>query len=372
MAKTILIVDDSAALITLFSEIIRSNHKDKEILSATNGRDACKLAVRHLPDLILMDWEMPIMDGLEAVKKLKGNELTTDIPIIMLSASSSQNHIKQAFEAGALYYVKKPIEETELLARIQSALNFSAQIKDLKEQRNQLVLSNHKNDTILRSILPEPILNQIKLYGSIPPRRYTNTVVMFVDMVDFTSKSGKMSHGTLLRELQDTFKEFDKIIDAQQCTRIKTIGDAYMAVCGMFHKQENVQLHAVKTSIKIREAIMARNKTNSIQWEIKIGLYCGDVICSSVTTTNLSFDIFGETVNMAARMQDMCEPMQINISHDIYDKVKDYYHIVTRTARKVKGAGTTPMYYIHRALNHDAENKQKGAAIQSNPLFLMN
>nr|WP_321407845.1 adenylate/guanylate cyclase domain-containing protein [uncultured Carboxylicivirga sp.] len=372
MGTKILIVDDSATMLAIISDIVERSIPDAELLSANDGRDACKQAVRHLPDLILMDWEMPNMNGLEAVSKLKRNELTSDTPIIMLSASDATDNIKLAFEAGAMYYIKKTVEETELIARIKSSLAISSQIKDLKAQRNQLMLSNHKNDTILRSILPAPILAQVKQYGSIPPKRYRNAVVMFVDMVDFTSKSGKMSHGTLLRELQEIFKEFDRVIESQFCTRIKTIGDAYMAACGMFHELENPELQGVKTAIKLREAIAKRNQTNSIQWEIKIGLYSGDVICSSVSTTNLSFDIFGETVNMAARMQNACEPDQINISEEIQKKVKDYYHIVTRTARKVKGKGTIPMYYIHRAINNETSPKQKGATSISNPLFLLN
>ncbi|MBS2097223.1 adenylate/guanylate cyclase domain-containing protein [Carboxylicivirga linearis] len=372
MVKKILIVDDSPTIIAFLSNLVRDSYENAEIETASDGREACKQAIRHMPDLILMDCEMPVMSGIEAVSKLKSNELTLDIPIILLSAADSPEDIKNAFEAGVIYFVKKPIDPSYLLTRIQSALNLSAQIKELKQQRNQLILSNHINDTILRSILPDPILKQIKQYGSIPPKCYRNTVVMFVDMVDFTSKSGKMSHGTLLRELQDTFKEFDNVIESESCTRIKTIGDAYMAVCGMFHQTDNVELRAVQAAVKIREAIIERNKTNQIKWEIKIGLYSGDVICSSVSTTNLSFDIFGETVNMAARMQASCEPMQINISESIQKKVSTNYHTIARSARKVKGKGTVPMYYIHKELNLKDSNKQKGVTTMSNPLIQMN
>jgi len=370
MVKKILIVDDSPTIIAFLSNLIGDRYEHAEITTASDSREACKQAVRHMPDLILMDCEIPVMSGVEAVAKLKSNDLTLDIPIILLSAADSPEDITNAFEAGVMYFVKKPIDSTNLLARIQSALSLSTQIKELKQQRNQLILSNHKNDTILRSILPEPILNQIKQYGSIPPKRYRNTVVIFVDMVDFTSKSCKMSHGTLLRELQDTFKEFDNVIESENCTRIKTIGDAYMAVCGMFNKTDNVELHAVKAAVRLREAIIERNKTNQIKWEIKIGLYSGDVICSSVSTTNLSFDIFGETVNMAARMQTNCEPMQINISEAIQKKVSNNYHVVARTARK--GKGSVPMFYIHKELNIENGKKQQGATTMSNPLFQMN
>lgn len=372
MGKKILIVDDSPVLIALLGELISKSEPNAKLLSAGNGIEACKQAVRHLPDLILMDWEMPQMNGIQAVTNLKRNELTKDIPIIMLSGSSSSENIKKALDSGAIDYLNKPIEETELMARVNAAMTLSSTIRNLKDQRNQLILTNHKNDSILRSILPGPILMQIKEYGSVPPKRYRNNVVMFVDMVDFTSKSGNMSPGTLLRELQDTFNEFDKVIEKHYCTRIKTIGDAYMAVCGMFDELENVELEAVTAAVKLREAILKRNETNRIKWELKIGLYSGDIICSSVSNTNLSFDIFGETVNMASRLQDACEPMQINVSEKIKDNIIDNYTIIERTPRKVKGKGIVPMFYVHSPKTTNQAIKKEEFTSKSKPFFNAN
>ncbi|MCU4177370.1 adenylate/guanylate cyclase domain-containing protein [Carboxylicivirga sp. N1Y90] len=372
MRKKLLIVDDSIAIQELLSELLTKNDESYEVLTADDGIEGCKLAIKHRPDLILMDWEMPKMNGIQAITNLKRNDFTKDIPVIIISASSSTSKIKVALNAGAIDYINKPIEETELMARVNAALTLSATIKNLTEQRNQLIRTNHKNDSILRSILPEPILNQIKDYGSIPPKQYQNCVVIFVDMVDFTSKSDQMSPGTLLRELHETFNEFDKVIDDHHCTRIKTIGDAYMAVCGMFRHPKNVAREAVSAAVKLRQAIVERNKTNHIQWELKVGLYAGDVICSSVSTTNLSFDIFGDTVNMASRLQDMCEPMQINISKRIKEEVEDQYHIIDRTPRTVKGKGVVPMFYLHHPIKPNDSKKEKENSVNRIPLFAVN
>lgn len=371
MGKKILIIDDSSTLITLLIELISKGVSDAEIITANNGKEGCKLAIKHQPNLILMDWAMPEMNGLQALSNLKRHDFTNDIPIIMMSSINSPEEIKLAFEAGAIYYLTKPFDEIELLAKVNAALVVSEKIYELKTQRNQLIVTNHKNDTILRSILPDPILLQIKQYGSVPPKRYKNKVVMFVDMVDFTKKSSSMSPGTLLRELQETFKEFDSVVKKHHCTRIKTIGDAYMAVCGMFDEVENVELEAVKAAIKIRDSITERNKTNRIKWEIKIGMYSGDIICSSVSKTNLSFDIFGETVNMASRLQQNCDPMHINVSKEMSDKLCPYYKLVERTARRVKGKGVIPMFYVHKPLSYITQYK-RDTTFGSSPSFAFN
>lgn len=371
MTKKILIVDDSPVLLNTQGELLYNSLPNAEIHSAKHGNSAITQAIRNQPDLIIINWVLPRPNELETISQLKQREGCADIPIIIISGSSSPDAIKIALEAGANDFIKKPIEQSELMARINAVLTLAATIRSLKVQHKELTIKNKQNESILSSLLPEPILRQIKKYGSLPPKHYRNNVVLFIDMVDFTSKSGKMPPGTLLKELQETFNAFDKVVERHKCTRIKTIGDAYMAVCGMFDNLENAELEASIAATKLRETIIKRNQTNKIKWEIKIGLYSGDVICGSVCTTNLSFDIFGETVNMASRLQEACEPMQINISKKIRDNIIDQYYVVERTPRKVKGKGVVPMYYIHRSKTLNSDTK-KGATPKSQPLYLMN
>ncbi len=361
MGNTILIVDDSQLDIELLSAIITKNEPFTTIVVANSGDEACQQAVRHQPDLIIMDWEMPGVTGIEALRTLKKNELTRELPVILMSGISFTAKITEAFQAGAADFIQKPVNPEELLARAEAVLKNYGNYKTLKDQANQLTLANDRNERILRSILPWPILMQIKEYGAIPPRRYRDCVAIFIDMVDFTTKTGKMSPAVLLRELNELFNGFDHVLDQHFCTRIKTVGDAYIAVCGMFYSPDNIAVEAAHAAVKIREYIMERNKNNDIKWEIKIGLYNGDIIGSSVSPSNLNFDIFGETVNMASRFQSMCEPMQINVSESLSKPLSEAYKLVTRVPRKVKGKGVMPMYYIHHRLSK--EEKERAAFI---------
>lgn len=357
MGNTILIVDDSELDLKLISTVIRNNEPFRTIITANNGEEACRQAVRHQPDLVILDWEMPDIDGWEVLRILKKNELTKDLPVILMSGVSFTDKIKEAFSVGAADFIPKPIHPEELQARAEAVLTNYANFKSLKDHANQLTLANLKNERILKSILPLPILMQIKEYGSIPPKRYKDCVAIFVDMVDFTTKTGKMSPGVLLRELHELFTGFDKVIDEHFCTRIKTVGDAYIAVCGMFYTPGNIEIEAASAAVKIRDYIIERNKNSEIKWELKIGLYNGDIIGSSVSPSNLNFDIFGETVNMASRFQAMCEPMQINVSESLSKPLSEAYKLVTRVPKKVKGKGVMPMYYVHKPLK-EIEKKE--------------
>ena len=180
------------------------------------------------------------------------------------------------------------------------------------------------------------------------PRRFRNVSVVMADLVDFTVKSQKMSPRRLLDELQTIFTAFDEITEKYKCTRIKTIGDAYMAVSGMWNQTENHALNAAKLADRMRQYIIEHNHKNKIDWKIRIGINSGDIIAGIPSRANLTYDIFGDTVNTAARMQTYSDPMQINISESTYQLLKDYYIIIKRISRKVKGKGALNMYYLHR------------------------
>ncbi len=354
MEKSILIVDDMVAVVMLLEELLKQNFPECRFVTAGDGAEACKKAVREKPDLILMDWEMPNMDGETALKKLKQHQQTSNIPVIILSATTDDKRLRNALDLGAIDFINKPINETELIARVKSAMILSDTLSKLSKERDLLENANAQNEAILKAILPKQILEKIVKFGSIPPKNYKNCAVIFIDLVDFTAKSSHMSPARLLRELHDLFTNFDIIMRKYQCTRIKTIGDAYLSVCGLFNDNLDVGQNVINAAVNIRDYVAKRNIGNSIKWELRTGVYYGDVIGSAVSTTNLAFDIFGETVNMASRLEHSCEPMQINVSEDIYHHLKDKYKFVARSPRMVKGKGITPMYYLHKPLKKNS------------------
>jgi class 3 adenylate cyclase/CheY-like chemotaxis protein len=315
-------------------------------LKANNGRDACKIAQNSQPDLIIMDWEMPKLNGIRALILLKRNELTRNIPVVITSAFSDALAVHKALKAGAMDYIRKPIEPIELIARVRSVLALNSSIKALKQKQGELEIERRKVESILQGIIPSKILNDIKETGYSKPQRYKNATVMFSDLVGFTKKTNNMSPKRLIDELNDIFSTFDKIIVRNRCTRIKTIGDAYLAVCGLPEEDPKHAERLIRAATEFRDYIKFRNETNLIKWEITIGINSGDVIGSLVGLKNYLFDVFGTNVNAAARLQSQCAPMEIAISPSTYKLAHNCFSFEEKGKVKLKGLNEITIYNV--------------------------
>lgn len=353
----ILIADDVDYLVEFMISHLEMMFIDATYIRARNGYEVFRMAARHKPDLILLDWEMPEISGIEALETLKSQDKTKDIPVIMVSGFTKPDHVKMALEAGAIDYLKKPIEPEELLARVRTSMTLASTLQQLKIQKEKLEEEKKKTDILLNGLLPSEVLETMKSSGDIAPKRFRNVSVIMADLVDFTIKSQKMSPKRLLDELQTIFSAFDEISTRYRCTRIKTIGDAYLVVSGMWNHHKNHALIAAKMAERMRQYIIEHNEKYNIDWEIRIGINSGDIIAGIISETNLSFDIFGDTVNTASRMQTYCDPMQINVSQTTFDHIGDYYNMIKRISRKVKGKGAINMYYLHRPVQKRASAK---------------
>jgi signal transduction histidine kinase len=142
--RTVLIADDQPAHLEAIAASLQYALEPYSVLTASNGREACEVAEREQPDLIIMDWMMPEMDGLEALQHLKKQPNTSEIPVIMLTSLDSSKRIEQAFSAGANDYLRSPIDKAELLARVSSTLALSESYKQIKEQAHRLELRNQE------------------------------------------------------------------------------------------------------------------------------------------------------------------------------------------------------------------------------------
>ena len=150
----------------------------------------------------------------------------------------------------------------------------------------------------------------------------------------------------LIAELNDLFTAFDDIIYKHHCERIKTIGDAYMAVCGMPQEDENHAENMVLAALEILDFLKTRNTTSEIQWNIRIGIHSGRVVGGIVGVRKYIYDVFGDTINTAARMETNSETMRINVSHVTYDLLKDKFNFSERPVVEVKGKGSLKMYFV--------------------------
>jgi len=250
-------------------------------------------------------------------------------------------------------YIEQHINMLKTLASyLTIALDNSRIYSELSSLNNELKSSyalikaeQEKSDQLLLNILPAKVAYELKEKGYSPPEVFEQVTVMFTDLVDFTKTSATLPPEKVIDELNDLFSNFDRIVKECSAVRIKTVGDAYLAVCGMpeYHS-EHIE-HIFAASVKIVNYLNERNRTQPVKWEIRIGIQTGSVVGGIVGVEKYIYDIFGDTVNVAYRMQQLSEPMRINVTAQIYDQLKDKYSFTPREIHSVKGKDDQIMYF---------------------------
>ncbi|GAF04180.1 adenylate cyclase [Saccharicrinis fermentans DSM 9555 = JCM 21142] len=182
--------------------------------------------------LILIDCEEPSAELLEKIHFIKRSNKNWDTPVLVSLQNTEPTIIKKLLIAGALDFIQKPFKNVELFARVRTALTLSSSIKKLEKQARVISEGQNKIQEIVSGLLPNEIVTELTLFGESKPKKYREASVLFIDMVDFTKKSTKLSPKILIDELSQIFSSFDQIIKKNNCTRIKTMGDGYLAVSG--------------------------------------------------------------------------------------------------------------------------------------------
>jgi len=217
----------------------------------------------------------------------------------------------------------------------------------LKKKANEIISEEKaKSDKLLLNILPVRIVNDLKETGITEPEVFDNVTVYFSDIVGFTKLSSHLDPKFLIDELNDIFTAFDNIIEKNQCERIKTIGDAYLAVCGLPVENELNAVNIINSAIEIIDYLKERNIESKVEWKIRIGIHSGKVIGGVVGIKKYIYDVFGDTINTAARMETNSEPMRINVSETTYKLTKNDFKYIEREPIKLKGKGMQKMYFI--------------------------
>ncbi|HNY17250.1 MAG TPA: adenylate/guanylate cyclase domain-containing protein [Treponemataceae bacterium] len=333
----ILVVDDIEENLKVLSETLIE--EGFYPLQAKSGERAIQIAKKAKPDLILLDIKMPDMDGFETIARLKGDPETSGIPVIFISALNQIEDKVRGFRAGAVDYVSKPFQKEEVIARVGTHLRLKAALDAVERERG-------KSDRLLLNILPAPVAHELKETGKSTPQYFPEATILFSDLVNFTEKSRTLGPEPLLAELDAIFSAFDGIMRERGCERIKTIGDAYFAVSGIPTPDP---LHARKMLAAARDMVAwlrKRNETASVKWEMRLGMHSGCAIAGIVGTDKYVYDVFGDSVNTAKRLESSSEPMRINVSERTAELLGADAKLEPRGSVEVKGKGLMPMFFV--------------------------
>lgn len=342
----ILIVDDIEENLKVLSETIME--EGFYPLQAKNGERAIQIAKKAKPDLILLDIKMPDMDGFETIGRLKDDPETADIPVIFISALNQIEDKVHGFRAGAVDYVSKPFQKEEVIARVSTHLKLRAAQREALAAQREAVAEREKSERLLRNILPERVAEELKKTGTSTPQMFPDVTILFSDLVNFTEKSFTLSPERLLGELNDIFTGFDRIMDETGCERIKTIGDAYFAVCGIPEPRPDHAKRMVDAAIRMVSFLKERNRKGPVTWEMRVGVHSGCAIAGIVGTNKYIYDVFGDAVNTASRMENASLPMRINVSETTASLVGSSVPLEERGPIEVKGKGEMRMFFVNQ------------------------
>ncbi len=349
MEQTILIVEDAVINQKLLAKIfIKQNYK---VLVVESGEEALECVKRTLPDLIVLDIILPGMDGFSTCKSLKNNIETRDIPVVFVSSLDSTKDKLEGFKAGGVDYITKPFEPEEVIARIGTHLRIHHLQNKLEEKNRQLDIEKQKSQNLLYNVLPKSVGMELLKTGKCIPQLFKDTTVCFVDIVDFTSASSAMAPEVIIDELNEIFTEFDRICLRNNCERMKTIGDAFLFACGVPESNNDHAENVARAAFSMVEFLKSRNKVTCHNWLLRVGLHSGPLVGGVVGTEKYLYDIFGDTVNIAARVEETAHPMQVNVSSASHALLKGKCVFSGGKRVEMKGKGQQTIYTLQSMLS---------------------
>ncbi len=219
--------------------------------------------------------------------------------------------------------------------------------KTVAERTREIAEEKKKSDDLLLNILPEEVADELKERGATTAQQYDHVTVLFTDFVNFTTAGEHLGSQALVEELHNCFKAFDEIIDKYGIEKIKTIGDAYLAVCGLPTADDSHAEKIVQAAQEIRAFMLQRREQlGDKTFEVRIGIHSGSVVAGIVGVKKFAYDIWGDTVNTAARMEQNSIAGHINISQTTYVMVKDKFTCTYRGELEAKNKGKLKMYFV--------------------------
>ncbi len=217
----------------------------------------------------------------------------------------------------------------------------------LLELKEELELEKEKSNRLLHNILPDRVIADLSEKGESAPERFENVSIFFSDFVGFTETCSVLDPSEVIVELSDIFGEFDRIFVRNRCERIKTIGDAYMAVSGLPDPDPGHWRNILNAAREALAYLKERNaRPGARHWEMRVGIHSGSVVGGIVGREKYIYDVFGDTVNTASRLEQSSEAMRINVSDTTRNLAEAEFKFIDRGAIQVKGKGTVAMFFL--------------------------
>ncbi|MFK7808413.1 MAG: adenylate/guanylate cyclase domain-containing protein [Saprospiraceae bacterium] len=318
--------------------------KEKEVSSLEKEKELQRLEL--VSSEAKLENELRAKELLERDKEiLERNKAFSD-----LALSQQKQRTQFLFGLGALMTLLMILAGLAWINSRRLNTQLNKKNKDIEQQKEEITLARNKSDQLLLNILPEETANELKEKGFATPKSYSEATVMFTDFTNFTTIAAQMSPEELIKELNICFQAFDKILEEHGLEKIKTIGDAYMCVAGVPKPDKNHSVRAIQAGKEIvafmQKRIRQKESAGIPYWDMRMGMHSGSVVAGVVGKKKFAYDVWGDTVNTASRMESNGEPGKINISGSTYELVKNHYNCISRGKIEAKNIGEIEMFFV--------------------------
>lgn len=389
----ILCVDDQKVILDSLKEQLRRNLREiYELETAESGEEALEILEELQEEgvevaLLISDQIMPGIKGDELL--IEVHQLYPQIIKIMLTGQADAQAVGNAVNKANLYrYLDKPWKETDLILTVKEALRSYSQNQQLVEQNKELQklnnsleekiiertqnleraniklehkiaeykmtetalrLARQKSENLILNILPASVAEKLKQGKNIIAEQFEDATILFADLVDFTRIAAYINPIELVDLLNRIFSEFDELADKYGLEKIKTIGDEYMVVGGVPIPQEGSAEAMAEMALAMIKVVEQYPGVGNMPLQIRIGINTGKVVAGVIGLRRFSYDLWGDAVNIASRMESSGIPGKIQVTDSTYQKLKDKYILESRGKIAIKGKGNMTTYWLVRS-----------------------
>lgn len=342
----VLIVEDTKVSLRIVSEILTAH--GYSVHPVLSGSRALEVALQTPLDLVLLDINLPGKSGFDVCRELKEIASLAEVPVIFMSGRDEILDKIQAFEVGGVDYLTKPCHAEELLARVATHVSIRALQRELGEARSELEralasarAAEESATRLLDRMLPAPIAARLKEADGPFANHFEEATVLFADLVGFTHYAASATPDEMIDFLNQIFSNFDLLTRWHGLEKIKTIGDAYMVVGGVPDAREDHSQAVADLALAMLNVNRARSHL-----PLRIGIHRGSVVAGVIGRSKPNYDLWGDTVNIASRIESYGHADSISVSKEVHDVLGEGYEFDEGRVIDVRGRGPVLVYEL--------------------------
>ena len=343
-----LVVDDSPPARNLLAHLVRELGYVVEV--ASTGQACIDMATREPFDLVLLDLVLPDVNGIDIISVLREHKVSSGSSIVIVSSIEETRSVAACLERGADDYLVKPVNPIILRARLHGIHENRALARQASRQVTRLEQEIRRADGLLRAILPAPVARELQATGAVMTRRHPDVAVLFADVIGFTAYCEGRPPEQVLVELQVLVKEFESLCRRHGVLKVKTIGDALLACGGLMDDPTDATARIVKLGFSLLDATLR----HPAGWGLRVGIHRGPVVAGIIGAQQFSYDIWGDTVNTASRIEHHGVAGGVCVSKAALSGVPEGYQARSVGVSDVKGKGPLEIFEVERPVEAEA------------------